>query len=330
MRVAETERDPVALAFESGGDPEACARTLAVLREAEVQVTIFLDGRWAEANPSLVNRIAADGHELGNHAYSHPDLTTLPDQEIAEELGRTEALAVRLTGDSTRPWFRPPFQRLDDRVRRVAAGYGFRAIVRDALDGAHYLGPPTTRSIVERSLSRAAAGAVLTYHLHSVDTATALPEIIVGLRSRGMPVGPISALPTPPRERAPLHGDFVGLDVAPGYLRMQQPAAPPQMINLLGLGADSVTPADRLLPLDDASASALLVFNGREPFSLPPSPRGRQLACLSGEAVLEVLDGEAPFCTARSTSGDSLQVPAGKGVLVRPANGRRAILLLMG
>jgi len=193
----------VALAFEAGGDPAGCARTLAVLREAGAAATIFLDGRWAEANPDLVKIMAADGHELGNHAYSHPDLTRLDDDEIARELSRTEEVALRLTGRSTKPWFRPPFQRFDDRVRRIAARGGFRCLSRDALDGGSYPGPSTPEAILRRSVEQIAGGAVLTYHLHNLDTARVLPDIIAHLRSAGVRPVTVSQLPVPPKERLP-------------------------------------------------------------------------------------------------------------------------------
>lgn len=144
----------IALAFESGGEPDACAHLLSVLRASGARATIFLDGRWAEANPQLLKTMAADGYELGTHAYSHSDLTTLSDEQIGDELERTEAIAIRLTGGSTRPWLRPPYQRFDDRVRRVVARHGFRCLSRDALDGAHYLGPSTPDAILARSLAR--------------------------------------------------------------------------------------------------------------------------------------------------------------------------------
>lgn len=333
----------VALAFESGGAAEACARTLEVLRAAEVRATIFLDGRWAEANPALVRAMVVDGHELGNHAYSHPDLTTLLEEEIAAELERTEAVALGLAGRSTRPWFRPPYQRLDDHVRVVAARLGFRCLVRDALDGAHYLGPSTAEAITARSLARAADGVVLTYHLQSPRTAEALGGIVAGLRDAGGRLVPVSDLPAPPPERASLHDSFQGLPVDPGYLRMHRPLAPPQMVNLLALGAEVLAPVDRLLPLgagdggetegqtgrDGMPGSSLFVFSGKTPQALPAAAGERHVACLAGEAVLELSDAGGPVGTALCRPGDTVQVRNGWGVRILPWQSRRAVLLVI-
>ncbi|MGQ0569496.1 MAG: polysaccharide deacetylase family protein [Armatimonadota bacterium] len=323
----------VALAFESGGDARVCADMLAALRAAGTRATIFLDGRWAESHPTLVQMIAADGHELGNHAYSHPDLTTLPDGQIADELEQTEALAVRIAGRSTRPWFRPPFQQLDDRIRRIAAQHGFRCLSRDALDGAHYPGPSTPEAIIERSLARGTEGAVLTYHLQSPNTLKALPDILGGLRERGAVVCRASDLPSPPPERAPLHPDFADLDVDSGYLRMHQAVAPPQMINLLGLGADALAPADQALDVGraDQGRIALFVFNGHEAVALPPATGERHVTCLGGRAVLQVTDAEgAPVCTVFAGPGEAVGLRNGWRATAHPSPKRgRAILLLV-
>lgn len=334
IRNWQMEQRRVALAFESGGSAEACARTLDVLRGARVRATVFLDGQWAEANPDLVRLTVRDGHELGNHAYSHPDFTTLTDETIAEELERTEALAQQLVGQSTRPWLRPPYQRLDDRVRDVARRLGFRCLVRDALDGAHYLGASTPPAILERSLARAQDGAVLTYHLQSPATVEALPKIVEGLRDRGAEMGAVSDLPATPPERAPLHPDLAALPVDPGYLRMRRSVPPPQMINVLALGADAVARTDTLLPLsaEDGPRAFLLTFNGHEPYSLPAAARARHMVCLAGRVLLEAGESNGqPVCTAWLHAGDTLEIRSGWGASVLPAGaGGRAILLLIG
>lgn len=321
----------VALAFESGGDPTDCARTLAVLRRAGVRATIFLDGRWAEANPHLVRAMVVDGHELGNHAYSHPDLTTLSAEEIAAELERTEALAGRLAGRTTRPWFRPPFQRLDDRVRAVAAQQGYRCLSRDALDGAHYPGPSTPQAILERTVERAAPGAVLTYHLQRRATAQALPEIIAHLRTAGLRPGTVSALPERPPERSPLHPDFSNLQVETGFLRMHQTGVPPQMINLLTLGADAAVRSGAARSVGRAACGEmrLLVTGSREPLLLPPAPGTQHLLCLAGAGTLRATEGDNLVVTALIQPGDMVEIRQGWAVSVEP-EGRRVILLLVG
>src|SRR5439155_25859516 len=107
---------PVAFTFEAGGDGAPVPRILDALRESGARATFFLDGSWAEAQPALVHAMAAGGHELANHGYAHPDWTTLDDDAIAQDLAATERVVRELTGSSSRPWARPPFGAIDERV----------------------------------------------------------------------------------------------------------------------------------------------------------------------------------------------------------------------
>lgn len=321
----------IALAFESGGDTDACAAMIAALREAHVRATVFLDGRWAEQNSALVETMANDGHEFGNHAYSHPDLTTLPDPQVVDELERTETIAVRLTGRSTRPWFRPPFQRLDTRIRQIASQQGFRCLSRDALDGAHYLGPSTPQAIAARSLARGREGSVLTYHLHSRNTLAVLPEIVESLHAHGATLGAVSDLPSPPGERTPLHPDFADLEIDAGYLRMHRPMDPPQMINLLACGADELAPVDE--PLEIGQGQGLLtlfVFNGQSATELPRSSKAYHLTCLAGDAFILIQDAAGTkLSTGYVRVGDTISLqPTWRATALPAPNARRAILLL--
>ncbi len=323
----------IALAFESGGDAGTCTAMVATLREMHVRATIFLDGRWVEQHSALVKTMANDGHEFGNHAYSHPDLTTLSDAQVVDELEHTEALAVRLTGRSTRPWFRPPFQRLDDRVRQIATQQGYRCLSRDALDGAHYLGPSTPEAIAARSLARGREGSVLTYHLRSRNTLAVLPEIVESLQAHGAALGAISDLPFPPSERAPLHPDFVGLDVDPGYLRMHRAIDPPQMVNLLTCGADELAPVDEPLQIGEGSQGlvTLFIFNGRTAAELPRASTAHHVACLAGDAFILVQDSEGTqLSTVYVRVGDTVALRRDWRATALPApHARRAILLFV-
>ena len=73
-----------------------------------MKATFFVIGENVEANPGLVQRILAEGHELGNHTYTHPDLADTPPQAVSLELNATQRLFEALTGRSLR-LFRPPY-----------------------------------------------------------------------------------------------------------------------------------------------------------------------------------------------------------------------------
>src|SRR5215207_10660052 len=169
---------PIALTFEAGGDPTICNQMLNVLSIMQTPATIFLAGNWSEQYPELVRRMSAEGYEFGNHSYTHLDLTQCDDEQVREELRRTDAVITQLTGQRAFPWFRPPYDAIDERIRQIAISEGYRLVQRSALDGGHWPGETTPELVQRRSLENAFDGAVLTYHLDSPNTLVVLPQII--------------------------------------------------------------------------------------------------------------------------------------------------------
>jgi cellulose synthase/poly-beta-1,6-N-acetylglucosamine synthase-like glycosyltransferase/peptidoglycan/xylan/chitin deacetylase (PgdA/CDA1 family)/spore germination protein YaaH len=98
----------IALTFDDGPDPEWTPAILDILKEKHVKATFFVIGENAEANPGLITRIISEGHELGNHTFTHPNLADTPDAGVALELNATQRLIEAITGHSMR-LFRPPY-----------------------------------------------------------------------------------------------------------------------------------------------------------------------------------------------------------------------------
>jgi cellulose synthase/poly-beta-1,6-N-acetylglucosamine synthase-like glycosyltransferase/peptidoglycan/xylan/chitin deacetylase (PgdA/CDA1 family) len=98
----------IALTFDDGPDPEWTPQILDILKAKHVHATFFVIGGNAEANPDLIQRILAEGNELGNHTYTHPNLSDTPSQAVPIELNATQRLIQALTGRSL-VLFRPPY-----------------------------------------------------------------------------------------------------------------------------------------------------------------------------------------------------------------------------
>lgn len=225
----------IALTFEAGGDVKVAAQMLDLLRDAGIRTTIFLHGAWARSCPELIKRMVIEGHELGNHTYTHPNLTLLEDEQIREELHRTTDLAQQLTGRPAHPWLRPPFGAINERVREVAVAEGYQIILRNAVDGGHWPGRTTEATIARRTLENSYDGTVIAYHLSSVETVRAMPKILEEFREAGCKLVPLSDLPTA-SEWPARHPDFADLAVEPGYLQVEQPSARAWSMNLLEYG----------------------------------------------------------------------------------------------
>ncbi len=184
----------IAITLDAGASPVPTPSILATLKAAGVHVTFFLTGKWCEQNPELVKEIVADGHEIGNHTYSHPDLRKVSDDAIREQLAKTDSLIVNLTGRSTKPYFRPPFGGRDKRVLSIAAEEGYTGVYwsLDSLDA--FKKGITGQEIESRVLSRAQGGDIILMHCGSAPTATVLPEVIAKLKQRGFEIVTISEL----------------------------------------------------------------------------------------------------------------------------------------
>ena len=98
----------IALTFDDGPDPEWTPQILDILKAKHVPATFFVIGSNMEAHPELVQRILAEGHEVGNHTYTHPNLADTPLAAVRLELNATQRLFEALTGRSLR-MIRPPY-----------------------------------------------------------------------------------------------------------------------------------------------------------------------------------------------------------------------------
>ncbi len=119
----------VHIGFDVEGDPRILYRILDVLDEFNYRTTFFVSGYWAKRFPKAVQEIVRRGHELGNHSWSHPDFRTLSEEEMAEELDKTESFIVQLTGQSTKPYFRPPFSYRSRTSIELAYRHGYTHIL---------------------------------------------------------------------------------------------------------------------------------------------------------------------------------------------------------
>jgi len=191
----------VALTFDAGSDAGFTSDILDTLGRERITASFGLTGAWAEANPAQVKRIAAEGHHIFNHSWSHDSFTGLSTgrgpmtrAQRWAELDRTEAIVQRIAGVSTLPYFRPPYGDLDGSVLADVAARGYTVTAMWAVDSAGWNGLAASR-IVERTLRLTTPGAILIFHVGSQSQdAAALPAIIRGLRDAGYEMVPLPAL----------------------------------------------------------------------------------------------------------------------------------------
>ena len=185
----------VALTFDIGGRLDPALDIVDWLIEHSIPATIFPTGRTAAetaVGQAVMARIAAhpDLFVVGNHTWDHPDITTLSDAEIVDQLQRTEAVIEAATGRGSKPLFRPPFGAHDRASRDAVGGAGWGYTVMWDVDTIDWKpveeGGPTAQDITGRVLSRAEGGSIVLMHLGGWHTLDALPGIVDGLRRRGL------------------------------------------------------------------------------------------------------------------------------------------------
>ena len=105
---AEAEIRKIAITFDDGPHPSYTAQLLDGLKERGIHATFFVTGEHAEANPEIIKRMLEEGHLIGNHTYSHIQLTEKNREIFREELIRTNEIIEEITGEEVQ-YVRPPY-----------------------------------------------------------------------------------------------------------------------------------------------------------------------------------------------------------------------------
>jgi peptidoglycan-N-acetylglucosamine deacetylase len=205
----------LALTFDDGPDPAYTPAILNILKEKNVKATFFIIGANAEAYPGLVQRILAEGHEIGNHTFTHPNLAETSEEADRLEYNATQRLFEALTGRSMR-LFRPPYLGDAEPVTKeeivpvqIAQNMGYLTI------GVH-VDPfdwqqPSLDEMMSRILKSVTdpnpdlRGNIILLHDSGGDrtrTVQLLPGLIDGLRARGYKFVPVSRLAGLSRDQA--------------------------------------------------------------------------------------------------------------------------------
>jgi peptidoglycan/xylan/chitin deacetylase (PgdA/CDA1 family) len=229
----------VALTFDTGVGSAHMPEVLDILKKHGKLATFGVTGEWAATNPDLLKRIIAEGHAIVDHSWSHASFTgedtetpPLSDDQIRDELRRTEEKILEIAGVSTKPYFRPPYGDYDSRVNKIAFEEGYEYNVLWYVDGMGWDGR-STRHVVNVTLANAFNGAIFLYHTDNPYEYKALEEIIEGLEERDFQLLTIPQLlghqptPTPTPTPIPTEVPAPPPPVAPTPLPTPTPAPSP-------------------------------------------------------------------------------------------------------
>jgi peptidoglycan-N-acetylglucosamine deacetylase len=183
----ETAGRVVALTFDDGPTPAYTGAVLAMLRRERVRATFFLTGAELERHPSLGARIAAEGHELGNHSYSHVRMVLRDLPFVRREIETTDRL-IRAAGHRGPIHFRPPYGKKLLVLPHYLATTTRTTVTWDVEPESDPNVAATAGGIVKHVLDRTRPGSIIILHVMYPVRETsrqAVPGIIRGLRERG-------------------------------------------------------------------------------------------------------------------------------------------------
>lgn len=188
-----TVKSPVvAITFDDGPHPDITPQLLAILKAKKAKATFFILGKNAEAHPEVVQRISLEGHEIGNHTYSHQRMTRLSQDGLKAELLHTDTILYNITGQ--KPFLvRPPDNGYNADTVELSQQLGYKFILWsvDTRDWAN-----VSEAAILREVDKAKPGDIILFHdgVLPSHTVKALPQAIDLLQGKGLQLVTVNEL----------------------------------------------------------------------------------------------------------------------------------------
>lgn len=186
VRQGNTTQKVVALTFDNGSDGTNFNKIVDTLAKHNVKATFFLTGQGTESHPSFVRRMASQGHDIGNHAYDHPDFTKISASQMQSQLSRTETAVKNVTGRTTKPYFRAPYGATNSAVLQTVGNAGYTHTFHWSIDTLDWQGHSATY-VSNRVINNIHPGAIVLMHTGAGASGTpqALERMIPALKNQG-------------------------------------------------------------------------------------------------------------------------------------------------
>ncbi|WP_269924621.1 polysaccharide deacetylase family protein [Enterococcus innesii] len=178
----------IALTFDDGPNDSSTIKLLEILKKENISATFFVLGNMVNSHPEVAKQIVEEGHEIGNHSYSHPDMTQISPDEVREEIFKTDKAVFHATGVLP-SIFRPPYGAINE---VVAKSIGL-PIIQWNVDSEDWK-LRDKDLIVDKVVSAAEKGSIILIHdIHKISVES-VPEIVDKLRKSGYEFATISEL----------------------------------------------------------------------------------------------------------------------------------------
>lgn len=153
----------LSITFDDGPHPVYTAQILDILRENGAKATFFVIGENAEKYPELVLREYQEGHEIGNHTYSHPDMNRINVIKAVEEISKTQQIIFNITGEEPRS-FRAPGGIFSKELVSAAEGFNCKPILWSWRQDTRDWSLPKVTTIVDSVINNLQDGDIILFH----------------------------------------------------------------------------------------------------------------------------------------------------------------------
>ena len=195
LYVGDANQKKIYITFDAGFENGNTERILDALKKHGVKATFFLVGNYFETQPELVKRMAEEGHTIGNHTYSHPDMSKIGDiQSFQTELQKNEALYRDILGSEMPKLYRPPQGKFCEENLKMAQQLGYSTVFWSLAYVDWYTDDqPTPEQAFSKLLPRIHPGAVVLLHSTSSTNAEILDELLTKWEETGYSFGDLEA-----------------------------------------------------------------------------------------------------------------------------------------
>ena len=185
------------LTFDAGYENGYMAGILDVLKKHDVKAAFFLVGNYLKTSPELVKRMVSEGHTVGNHTYSHPDMSAISTEDaFREELSKLEEEYKSVTGKEMLKYYRPPQGKYSEANLKMAKELGYRTIFWTlAYVDWYESDQPTKEEAFNKLIPRVHPGAIVLLHSTSKTNAEILDELLTKWEKMGYKFKSITELP---------------------------------------------------------------------------------------------------------------------------------------
>ena len=194
--LGETQKKTIYLTFDEGYENGYSEKILDVLKEYDVKAAFFVTKSYIRDNPELIKRMVAEGHIVGNHSVTHPDMTKLTAEQIATEINDCAAYFKEVTGQEMPHFFRPPEGVYSIHSLEQTQALGYKTIFWSFAYGDWDVNnQPGKNAAYNMVMENYHNGSIMLLHAVSQSNTEALPDIINSLREKGYTFMTLNDLP---------------------------------------------------------------------------------------------------------------------------------------